>query len=278
MKNKLIVTGCFTLLSVGLFSCYEKFDPESYAPALSIGGFTSSQEIAADNLIAHFPFDGNYTEQISGTTGENKGTSFANGIKGQALKGANNAYVLFEPTQEILNLNSFTLAYWVYSQSTTDAGGIIGMVGLSSEDNFWGNIETFFEGGATNTNGKFRAHIQNGDKDTWVSKDGIVNVFDSWNHLALTYDAPTSTFTLYVNGARSATSTVENFGNLTWKNPGKMVFGTVQFQTTPSLTTATGAQDWARFLTGSLDEVRIYDTALKANEVDALVKLEARGN
>ena len=56
-----------------------------------------------------------------------------------------------------------------------------------------------------------------------------------------------------------------------------MVFGTVQFQTKPSLTSASAGEPWASYLTGLLDEVRIYNVALKDAEVDALVKLEARG-
>jgi hypothetical protein len=56
-----------------------------------------------------------------------------------------------------------------------------------------------------------------------------------------------------------------------------MIFGTVQFQTVPSQTSATGSQPWASYLTGQLDEVRIYNKALTDAEVNALVKLEGRG-
>ncbi|MEO6284692.1 MAG: LamG domain-containing protein [Dyadobacter sp.] len=276
LKNKLIwVVSGFMLVS--LSACYEKFDPESYAPSVSIGGFTASNEIAAANLIAHFPFDGDYMDVISKTAGVNTGTTFANGLKGQAMKGVKEGYVLFDPTASILGLKSFTMTYWVNSQSSTAAGGIIGLVGLSKKDGFWGNIETFFENGGTETDGIFKAHIQNDSTDTWVSKEGIVNLYNSWTHIALSYDATTSTFSIYINGSKTATSTVAKFGNLKWKNPGKMVFGTVQFQTKPSLTTESKGEPWASYLTGLLDEVRIYNVALKDNEVDALVKLESRG-
>ncbi|NIJ51422.1 LamG domain-containing protein [Dyadobacter arcticus] len=276
LTNKMIwvISG---LLLVGASSCYEKFDPESYAPSVSIGGFTSTSEIASANLIAYFPFDGDYVDVVSKTAGTNTGTTFANGLKGKAMKGAKSGYVLFNPTAAILGLKSFTMTYWVNSQSTTAAGGIIGLVGLSKKDGFWGNIETFFENGGTTTDGIFKAHIQNDTLDTWVAKEGIVNLYNSWTHIALSYDATSSTFSIYVNGSKTATSTVPKFGNLKWKNPGQMVFGTVQFQTTPSLTTGAKGQDWASYLTGLLDEVRIYDVALKDNEVDALVKLESRG-
>lgn len=276
-KSKILYIIAAGILSTGLYSCYEKFDPESYAPDVSIGGYTSSADIAPSNLIAYFPFDGSYAESISKTNGENTGTTFAGGIKGQALKGAKNAYVLFTPTPAILGLKSFTMTYWVNSQSTTAAGGIIGLVTLSNTKNFWGNMETFFENGGTNENGKFRAHVQNDSLDTWVSKDGLINLFDSWNHITVSYDGASSTFNLYVNGSKTYTNTVKDFGNINWKDSGKMVFGTDQFQTDPSQTVAADAQSWASFLTGSLDEVRIYNIALSDTDVDALVKLEARG-
>ncbi|CAG4990104.1 hypothetical protein DYBT9275_00453 [Dyadobacter sp. CECT 9275] len=275
--NSKLILASVVLLATTLTACYQKFDPESYAPSVSIGGFTSASEIAGSNLIAYWPFDGDYVDAISKTAGVNTGTSFGNGLKGQAMKGTKNGYVLFNPTTAILGLRSFTLGYWVNSQSTTAAGGIIGLVTLSRKDGFWGNLETFFENGGTTTDGIFKAHIQNDSLDTWVSKDGIVNLYNSWNHIALSYDGTSSTFSIYINGSKVNTTTVAKFGNLKWKNPGPLVFGANQFQTKPSLTTESEPQSWASYLTGYLDEVRIYNVALKDAEIDALVKLESRG-
>jgi hypothetical protein len=55
------------------------------------------------------------------------------------------------------------------------------------------------------------------------------------------------------------------------------VLGAVQFQTTPSLTTSHGSEPWASWLTGSLDEVRVYNTPLTQEEVNALVVLQGKG-
>jgi hypothetical protein len=56
-----------------------------------------------------------------------------------------------------------------------------------------------------------------------------------------------------------------------------MVFGTVQFQTTPSLTSSHGSESWASYLTGAMDELRIYNKALSAENVNALVVLQGKG-
>jgi hypothetical protein len=262
------------IMSCLLPSCFKKFDPDSYAPPLNIGGYTSAKEIAPANLIAYWAFNGGYVDSVSGTAGVNTGTSFAPAIKGQGFQGALNSYMLFEPTNAIRTMTSFTIAFWV--KSPAPSTGIIGLVNLSKTDGFWGNIDIFFENGSSNTNGKFRAHIQKGASEAWVSKDGIQNMFDSWIHLTLSYDATTSTFKLYKDGGLINTST-SSLGPLAFTNIGKMVFGTVHFQTTPSQTTGSGQQGWASFLTGQMDEVRIYNKALTDAEVNSLVKLEGRG-
>ena len=258
-----------------LSSCYEKFDPASYAPPLNIGGYSSSKQIAPTNLVGFWAFNGSLIDSVSNTSGVNTGTTFSPGFKNQGLQGADKSYVLFTPGSAITGMHSFTIAFWVNSPVNT--AGIVGLVNLSNTSGFWGNIDMFFENGSTLDAAKFRAHITNGAVDTWVTKDGLPNIFTKWAHFALSYDATSETFKLYVNGSKIVTQVQAGFGPINFTNSGKMVFGTVQFQTTPSLTSGTGSQDWASYLTGQLDEVRIYNKALADAEVNALVLLEGRG-
>lgn len=257
-------------------SCYKKFDTDSYAPALEIGGYTSSKEIAPSNLVAYWSFDGNLVDSVSGQAGTNVGTSFAPGYKGQAMQGALNSYVLATPGTGITSMHSFTLAFWV--NSPLHPAGIAGLVALSNNNQFWGNIELFLENGGTLDAMKFRAKvINNGTSEIGIDKDGIPSFYTKWSHLALSYDEATSTFKFYVNGSVSTTKTVAGLGALNFLNSGKMVFGASQFMTTPSLTSSHGAESWASFLTGRLDEVRIYNKALTDADISALVLLEGRG-
>ncbi|MHB1178015.1 MAG: LamG domain-containing protein [Daejeonella sp.] len=277
MKSKtyrlLIFIAGVSLLSS---SCLEKFDSQSYAPALSIGGYTSTKEIAPASLVGYWAFDGNLLDSVSKVAGDNTGTTFSKGIKGQALQGAKNSYVTFNPGNAIKNLRSFTITYWVNSPLNTN--GIVGLVNLSNSSNFWGNIDMFFENGSTVDAAKFRVHISNnGNKDAWLEKDGMPNIFNKWVSFTVSYDEVTSTFKLYVNGSLSVKKEVSGYGPINFVNSGKIVFGTVHFQTSPSLTSATGSQPWASYLTGQLDEVRIYNKSLSDSEVGALVKLGGRG-
>lgn len=265
----------FVMSSTALTSCYKKFDPKSYAPALSIGGYTSAKEIAPASLVGYWAFDGSLIDSVTKTPGSNSGISFVNGVKGQAMKGANNGYVLSDASNAIKNLQSFTIAFWVNSPQNTN--GIVGLVNLANANSFWGNIDMFFENGSTPTTAFLKIHVNNNGNDAWLGNYSLNNIWNIWTHIAVTYDAASSTFKIFVNGSKIATKTMNGYGPLVFQNASKLVFGTVQFQTNPSLTSATDSQPWASYLTGAMDEVRIYKTALAESDVSALVKLEGRG-
>ena len=273
-------TKYFILLAIGALgfsSCQKEFDPTSYAPALNIGGYTSAKQVASSNLVAHWAFSGSLIDSLSNTVGVNAGASFAEGIKGQALQGALNSYITTTPSAKITGLKSFTISEWINTPPPTT--GILGIFSLSNTGQFWGNLELFIENGSSNTDGKLRIVINNNNAgDRIYAVNGIQNLFDKWNHLAVSYDATTSVVSVYVNGSRVSSGTLNGItGPLTFVNSGKMVFGCVQFQTTPSLTTATGSQGWASYITGQLDEIRVYDKALSVLEISSIAKLEGRG-
>lgn len=276
MRFKINIILCVAAVTLGISSCQEEFDPASYAPALNIGGYTSAKQVAPASLVGYWAFDESLADSVSNTAGENTGTSFTTGVKGQALQGALNSYVTTTPGTAITSLNSFTVTCWI--NTPVPSTGVIGLFSLSNSTQFWGNIEMFVENGSTNENGKLRIHINNGGGDKTYAADNVLNLFDKWVGLAVSYDATTSMVKLYVNGSRVSSGSITGMtGPLVFANSGKIVFGTTQFQTTPSLTSATGKQSWASYLTGQLDEFRIYNKALTDEEVGALGKLEGRG-
>jgi hypothetical protein len=276
MKKLNIYIIAAVFISMGLSSCRKAFDPKSYAPPLSVGGYTSVKEISKENLIAYYAFDNSLVDSVSGSAGTATGTTFGNGFEKQALQGALNSYVLATPSAAVASIKSFTVTEWY--NSPPPSTGIIGIFTLSKSNAFWGNIEVFFENGSTNDNGKIRVHIANGETDNTLAVDNVINLFNKWVNLAVSYDGATSIATLYINGSKVSSGKVGSLtGNLTFNNVGKLAFGCVQFQTNPSLTSATDSQPWARYLTGQLDEVRIYNKALSDAEVGAIIGLEGRG-
>lgn len=264
------------VIGTSLNSCQKKFDPKSYAPAQTFNGYTSSNEVAKSSLIAYWGFEGTLTDSTSGTSATNFGTSFTTGIKGQALQGGLNNYALFTPTPAIKALQSMTLAYWVSTPQNTN--GIMDPVCFANSTQFWSNVDMFFDG-QTPSSAVFKIHVfgNGGASEAWMTNWTLNNPWGNWMHIVLTYDESSSKFIFYVNGVQFGSSVQPNFGPLNFSNFPAIVFGTVQFQTSPSLTSATTSQGWASYLTGALDQVRIYNKALGADDVKALYQLENLG-
>ncbi len=271
-------------MSACLWSCYDEFDPNSYKPAFTISGYTSSEEIEASSLVAYFPFDGSLTETKSTGTAENTATGFSSAFKneGVTLNASSKSYLVYDPGDLLNQLQSFTISFWVnptFVDANTDNAidGIIGLVNVSNPTDFWGYMDWFIENGSNNDAATIKVHVKNNNGgDTWVEVTGVKGLFNAWSNHTLTYDATTEQFIYYVNGADVKTVDAGWDGAFSFENSGPMVFGTVHFQTTPTLSNH-GEEPWASWLTGSMDEIRIYNKALTEEQIYALLVLQGKG-
>jgi len=284
------------IISTSLFSCMKDFDAASYAPEKPIGGYSSSADIGTGHLVDYWGFNGNLNDSINPeSAGVNAGTTFAAGIKGQSLQGADKKYVTFTPSTALQNLSSFTVAFWM--KPTTNKGAI-GIFGLSNTKDFWGSLDIYTDNGGNGDTIVFKVHINNSNVP-WAGQftDTKITGIGKWVHVVASYDAASSKFNIYLNGqvlgVNSAANTANTtgpvlhgddpashstpYGALKFVNATAAVFGAFQFQTNPSLTTSADAQDWATNFAGNLDEFRIYDKALSAGDVHSLYLLESLG-
>jgi hypothetical protein len=285
MKKKfLIMMSVVSLTGILLTSCYKEFDPSSYQPAFTINGYSSINQIEKAKLVGYWAFNQSLIDSVSSVAATNSGTTFTGGFigKGLDLKVDNSSYIQFTPSTAIKNLQSFTISFWVkptFVDSNSDGGidGILGFVNVANPGDFWGYLDWFVENGSNPSSSTIKIHFKGGASDTWIVKSGVSGLFGSWSNHTLTYDATTSKVTYYMNGSVLVpAATVPWTGAVDWTGIGPFVLGCVQFQTNPSLGTAGGTQGWASWLTGNMDELRIYSTALTANEVNALVVLQGK--
>lgn len=256
--------------------------------ATDLSGKSTSEEVsfekvepyqpAYDGEIFYMPFDDEVLELISITTGTVAGsTSYVPGKVGKAVRldAANKSYILF-PSDAVSAVNGFSVSFWTHPEfidSNSDGGidGILGLVNFSNVSGFWGNLDWFVENGSNPSAALIKAHVTNGNGgETWIEVPGVTNFFGEWTHHVLTYDATAEEFVYYIDAVPVATLAAGWDGPLAFGNGGPMVFGTVHFMTNPSLTTGSGAQDWASYLTGGLDEVRIFNKGLAQEEVEAI--------
>jgi hypothetical protein len=284
IKN-ILITGFSmgAVLSLTLSSCQKEFNPKSYAPPKpppSFSGYTNSAEIEPDHLVAYWPFSGDLKDSLSGTAGVATGTSFSTGVEGQGLQGAPNSYVITAAPAAVKALHNFTFTVWYNMPENTN--GIVNLIDVVNNQYFWGNLDIFIENPTNATTGQLKIHgFNNGASatgvDAWEGDYLISNAYNQWNQITVTYDDGAGTVTVYYNGASVGSNTPTGFAPLNWSGISQMVFGTVQFQTTPSLTSATGSQPWANFLTGKMDQVRVYNEVLSSTQISALYNLEKLG-
>ena len=264
----------FTFFAVGCTKPNKSDDVIKGDPPPVPGGFTNSSQVAPSNLVGYWDFNGTLKDNVSGTAAAGTNISYGTGIKGQAMQGAVNGYAIATPSTAIKTMGAFTIAYWV--NSPVNNNGIAGMVNFSETTGFWGNVNTFFENGGNDNLMRFKALYSSGGNVFDLGVQEINGRWNAWNHFALTYDG-TGNFEIFLNGVSIKTLNRPGMGAFQFTNFGQIVFGTVHFMTTPSLTTGSGSQPWANFLTGRLDEVRIYNKALTGTEVNALTTLEKQG-
>jgi hypothetical protein len=190
--------------------------------------------------------------------------------------------------------------------------GAQGIFTLVKPTEFWGAMNLFLENPDSSKPNRFLLKLLVENKRTgvvWQSQSPVLNVDDklnTWVHIAYTYNAATSRISAYVNGALASSvsgpysptngypgsfilyandpgSAANINGAPLWGNIdfggtfNQVVLGSHQFETTPSLTSAHGQEDWATSFVGKLDEFRIYKASLALAEINSIYELEKAG-
>ena len=289
----LAITG----LSIIAVSCSKS---SSNSGPVLIGGYASSDSVAASNLVAYFPFDGNANDTKGNQTATASSTvSFVTGMRGQAYQGAAGAYATLTPSAAFSSLPSYSLSVWYYmtaQQPSGNPGGMFFLSGTNCLNELVYEMEHYspvshdscnFHNGFTNL---ASAGWQGFTMAAWDTA-GI----GKWVNLVTTYDGGSSTYVVYENGnpIQNASAWGYNLsnilyqgsnspagssipqGNLSWSTdaPIQIVIGTwpaTLYGVSPTL----GSNGC--FL-GKMDELRIFNRALTPSEAAGLYLNGAAG-
>ncbi|MBL7187566.1 MAG: discoidin domain-containing protein [Phycisphaerae bacterium] len=212
---------------------------------------------AQADLIAHWPMDEGAGAIVADVSGGYDGSIEGNvvwteGKIGSALKfpgvQGNNVNV----GNVAINIGSnFTLACWIKISEVSSFHDI-----LAKGPKDPGHYELYLNGSGTGGGGRLKggaaAYIPDlGDFWSSIKVDD-----DTWHHIAWTYDG--TTVTCYVDGGDT--------GIKTWAVPGRSVVAESEEFRIGSL--ASSANPFG----GTIDDVRIYDTALPAEEIQQAMK------
>ncbi|GAA4332340.1 hypothetical protein [Flaviaesturariibacter amylovorans] len=289
-------------------SCHKKYDAGEYAPLYVLNGYSSVSEIAPDNLIAHWDFENDLVENVSGTAAAGTNTGFADGYVGKALQGSANGFAVADISSQIAKVNgSFSVSLWTYYPRTTGTDdNWVNIVAITNPAHyqswnapFCGNFNFLKYPGSDRTNGApshFGYHVRSvsgtgnwwDGPEHWFNNLWTASVYDNWVNWTFTYDAGNKRFNIYKDGAQwksdgwldpaggnTYPQVLGNFSNLQFNDPPtKIIFGgNTDTGVTSDLTWGKSNKGYD----GKLDEVRIYNTALTQPQIQAMIGLQGKG-
>ncbi len=223
-KFPLVVSGILLIGLVNITSCDKNDDP-GLPP---IGGYNTSDEVAATNNVAKWTFDGTLTESKANLTGASTNTAFVAGKKGQAFEGSSTQarYAIYDVNAGVQNSSSLSLAFWIKAPQNepntapdpVQGKGVQGIFALNNTADFWGGINLFVENyntvaGLPNPDTlKIKLLWQNKRAGVvWQGQDPqfiIPGGVNQWMHIVFTYDAASSIVTVYKNGVKGGSKSL----------------------------------------------------------------------
>ncbi len=294
---KLLAAGLVAATAVAFSSC----DDDESLP--KIDGYNNSNEVAKDNLVAHWTFDNTNNEVISSTAPSNTfGTvGFTDGQIGKALQLTKGALVY--PTITAINsanaLNNFTVSMWVNvaNKKRTADDGFTTFFSLAPTgvSDVWGDIVAGAETGwhlpSSDTlvlKGLLNTHRPGGGnslQDNVAVKNGTKGAdflgAKEWAHFVLSWNSTEGNFYLYANGedvggytARGATPS--EVGPLIMAVPVQAIFGSNP-NSEIGFSAAGARPSWNPMANAMIDDVRIYNGNLTLAEIAALYNLGVAG-
>lgn len=282
-KNWMLYTA---ILAMATASCKKDGNPNNLPdvnPANydgKIDGYTSSNEVFPENLIAYWSFDDTKNELVSGTVPGSSAndTYVTGGVRGKALSLAA-GYVYF-PVQfqkfKTDSLKNWTISTWVKISNNGSKRTMLFQ--LARPGIFTGNLNFIL-----NTNGYPATNdsvLRIAPTFTTIgggTQDNLNNVLDKtklaqWNHIVLTYDYNTGVFNNWLNGVKVGAFPNRGVGNNLFKSwePSEIIIGS-NYNGIPGK--VVNADVTFAPMTGQIDEIRFYNKIFPDAHIKALYNL-----
>lgn len=299
---KYVFTGVAIAAIAALAACS---DDDKKLP--DVNGYSSADEVAADNLIGYWSFDGTNNETISDTPPTvAEGDSFTDGVKGQALS-LDEGYLRYPSITTLSGATAFanvSVSAWVnVENNNTSPTSIFAITQPLASQADWnhGPIMMMAETGKPPAVGD--TLVLKGVMSTYIDDEryGGDNINDygvrgtdfqtvkgagRWVHVVVRWDGAGSNIDVYADGIRVSNNNFRNrkynngtedvgFGTITNIAPNHVVIGA--FPNADSGFPTSAAQVWQGLMSGGVDEIRVFNKTLTDLEIGSLYALELAG-
>ncbi|RYY47034.1 MAG: LamG domain-containing protein [Chitinophagaceae bacterium] len=276
-----------TIVATGLLSCKKDGNPNNL-PSVSpssyegkVDGFSSSDEVFPENLVAYWSFDNTKNELKSAnapTTTQND-AFIANGVRGQALS-LNSGFLYYAMQFDQFKTDvfkSFTISTWI--QILNNGSKRTMLFQLARPNMFIGNINFALNTQSNPASNTDVLRIQptfttigGGTQDNLNNNLSPKIGMNKWTHLVLTYNGSTGVFDIWADAVKVGGFPNRGVGNNLFKSyePSEVIIGG-NYNVIPGKTVSSDASFAA--MTGNIDEMRIYNRALPDAFIKALYNL-----
>lgn len=281
-KNKLI-----KILVLGIGLCVASYSCQKMEkPALPADYPTDKPVVPTTPLRFFVPFDSTseaakvlnvrFADSISTNPSffPDPSTTAVPGISGTSYQGSYGTFLHYLNANDFGKSTSFTISLWINVMlSQKDHTNADGILAVSSTTNFWSNVVIFADHeNSTSDSMQLKFVFANGGGNNWDFA-GYTDVhrwpamYDgNWHNVVFVYDAPTKTGTVYRDGVQFDQKTNETI--LFDGNDNQVVVG--GFQEAVNLVDTYSNNTWMSGFPGAIDQIRLYNTALAAADVQAL--------
>lgn len=276
--NKVFLKATAFLLLAMLGTGCQKMDRPG------IGDYPTDANPPGGPLNFYAAFDGttdnplmNAVDSVRATFPSENPLTSIDGVSGKAVQGANKKFIKFaRPNDWAAVAKSFSISFWYkrdgQTQNNTGGNGPEYIASFKSNNGHWSgsSLLVFLEG----NNAACAVKVMIADKNvadnwfTWEGGNTIPGIMNNqWHHIVITYDAPTSTMSLFLNG-------VANPNKRTWGTHGNINFDDSKIQ---EMRIGAGpndsfdSDDWlSSTFKGGIDQFRMYSSVLSAAEIQSL--------
>ena len=291
MKNRFgifgVLLGALLISGLLLTSCKKDDDDNGNG---NNNGDNDPSEVAASSLIAYFAFESE-GEEVEFSDGDITfdqavgAASFASGRRGNAYQGSSGeAYLEYDIAagSAFESLDEITLACWI--KTPFIPGEASKIFSINGGDPFMGALALLQENQPAGDSVDMKFYLYDSASPEWKGQDIRRQhpdfVSDMWFHLVALYNKTNSTMEFYANGELVHTS-IKYAG----PEPGEgdqPLLGTITLG--PDMTKIYfGAwpqqvqgvpENWMGYFRGMVDEFRVYNKALSAEEIMDLYEAE----
>lgn len=280
-RIKIAILAALVAMTGGMLAGCQK----TVKPSLPANYPTDNVTLPSGPLRFYLPFDSTkpdarqinirFADSISGYPSffPDPSTTFVAGVRGTAYQGSTGTYLHYLTANDFPAAKNFTIAFWFKATlAQKDHNNADGIIALSSTKNFWSNFIAFADHEASTSDSMiFKFHFAKGTSDNWdfqwAGAKRLPHGYDgNWHHVAFTYDAGALTGILYYDGAQYDMKTNET---ITYDGlASQLVVG--GFQEAVGIVDTYANNSWMSGWPGALDNVRLYNAALSATDVQAL--------